>query len=95
MPRKLKDEVLEQSHTAVTAEHFGVAKTLQLVRQGFYWTCHTAIFVPGVDPAAPAVQGELLLRKTSGCFETIPGCRANGAHGHGCPWSFSREQSRK
>ena len=41
VPRKLKDEVLEQSHTAVTAGHFGVAKTLHRIRQGFYWTGHT------------------------------------------------------
>ena len=87
-PRKLKDEVLEQSHTAVTAGHFGDGQnptphSTGLLLDGSYLRYSFLVFE------------ESSCSETSGCFETISGCRANGAYGHGCPWSFSREQSRK
>ena len=42
VPVSLKDEVLEQAHSTVTAGHFGVAKTLQRLRRTYYWSGHSA-----------------------------------------------------
>lgn len=38
VPRKMRAAVLKESHDAVTAGHFGMKKTLQSLRQRFYWT---------------------------------------------------------
>ena len=36
-PSSLRDSVLRASHGTAGAGHFGVAKTLHRLRQGFYW----------------------------------------------------------
>ena len=37
VPSSLRDAVLRASHGTAGAGHFGVAKTLRRLRQGFYW----------------------------------------------------------
>ena len=37
VPKKQQSEVLQQLHGSVTSEHFGVNKTLQRLKQKFYW----------------------------------------------------------
>ena len=37
VPKKLRDEVLTQIHGTETSGHFGVSKTLQRLKQRFYW----------------------------------------------------------
>lgn len=37
VPRKLRDDVLTQLHGTETSGHFGVSKTLQRLKQRFYW----------------------------------------------------------
>jgi len=40
VPRSLHEEVLRAVHSAVGSGHFGVTKTLRLLRQVFYWGQH-------------------------------------------------------
>ena len=42
VPKDLQEEVFRQAHSAVTTGHFGVAKTLQRIRQTYYWSGHSA-----------------------------------------------------
>ena len=37
VPRKLRPDVLKEYHDVVTSGHFGTKKTLQRLRQRFYW----------------------------------------------------------
>ena len=37
VPRTLRSMIMEDNHDALTGGHFGIKKTLQLLRQRFYW----------------------------------------------------------
>ena len=37
LPRKLREEVLQQLHESETSGHLGISKTLQRIRERFYW----------------------------------------------------------